>query len=52
MGESFERTSQTHSFASEPRRGEDLLIRALRSQNLWLVLTYLGLILLMARTYA
>jgi hypothetical protein len=26
--------------------------RALKSQKLWLALTYLGLILLMARTYA
>ena len=32
--------------------GNDLVSRALKSQNLWLSLTYLGLILLMARTYA
>lgn len=28
------------------------LARALRNHNVWLVLTYVGLILLMARTYA
>jgi len=32
------------------RRGS--VSRALKSQKLWLSLTYLGLILLMARTYA
>ena len=32
------------------RRGN--VSRALKSQKLWLSLTYLGLILLMARTYA
>ncbi len=30
----------------------ELVRRALRKQGLWLLLTYLGLILLMARTYA
>ena len=33
-------------------RGTDLVSRAIRSHNFWLVLTYLGLILLMARAYA
>jgi len=28
------------------------LARAFRNHNVWLVLTYVGLILLMARTYA
>ena len=32
-------------------RGESVT-RALRSNSLWLVVTYVGLILLMARTYA
>jgi hypothetical protein len=29
-----------------------LVARALRNHNVWLVLTYVGLILLMARAYA
>jgi hypothetical protein len=33
-------------------RSMELVRRALRNQGLWLLLTYLGLILLMARTYA
>jgi len=33
-------------------RGSRNVERALRNHNVWLVLTYLGLILLMARTYA
>jgi hypothetical protein len=33
------------------RMGEDLVSRALRHHGLWLALTYVGLILLMARTY-
>jgi hypothetical protein len=33
-------------------RGRDLVSRAIRSHNFWLVLTYVGLILLMARAYA
>jgi hypothetical protein len=36
----------------ERGRGVFLVARALRNQNVWLVLTYVGLILLMARTYA
>jgi hypothetical protein len=32
--------------------GNDPLARALRSNQLWLVVTYVGLILLMARAYA
>ncbi len=32
--------------------GIDLVTRALRHQGLWLTLTYVGLILLMARVYA
>lgn len=32
--------------------GGFLVARALRNHNVWLVLTWLGLILLMARTYA
>ncbi len=32
--------------------GVDLVTRALRHQGLWLTLTYVGLILLMARVYA
>jgi hypothetical protein len=30
---------------------EDPLARALRNQSLWLVLTYVGLLLLIARAY-
>jgi hypothetical protein len=33
-------------------QGNQLLTRALRHHGLWLALTYLGLILLMARAYA
>jgi len=29
-----------------------VVARALRNHNVWLILTYVGLILLMARTYA
>jgi hypothetical protein len=32
--------------------GDVSVARALRNQNVWLTLTYLGLILLMARVYA
>jgi hypothetical protein len=32
--------------------GDDLVSRALKSQKLWLSLTYVGLILLMARVYS
>ena len=38
--------------ASLRGQGDDLVSRALKSQKLWLSLTYVGLILLMARTYA
>jgi hypothetical protein len=35
------------------RDAEGIVVaRALRNHNVWLVLTYVGLILLMARTYA
>jgi hypothetical protein len=34
----------------DERRG-DLLARALKNQSLWLVLTYIGLLLLIARGY-
>jgi hypothetical protein len=37
---------------SQHEDGRTLVSRALKSQKLWLALTYLGLILLMARTYA
>ena len=37
---------------SQYEDGGTLVSRALKSQKLWLSLTYLGLILLMARTYA
>lgn len=33
-------------------KGVDLVARALKHQGLWLTLTYVGLILLMARVYA
>jgi hypothetical protein len=33
-------------------QGGRLVARALRNHNVWLTLTYVGLILLMARTYA
>jgi hypothetical protein len=37
----------------ETGRGENYFVsRAIRSHNFWLVLTYVGLILLMARAYA
>ncbi len=39
----------------EPTRGQRglfLVTRALRNHNVWLVLTYFGLIFLMARAYA
>jgi hypothetical protein len=38
--------------AIAPGEGEPLLTRALRHHALWLALTWLGLILLMARAYA
>jgi hypothetical protein len=34
------------------RGGNDFVSRAIRSHNFWLALTYVGLILLMARAYA
>ena len=37
----------------EPRgKTGDLMSRALKNQGLWLAVAYVGLILLMARTYA
>jgi hypothetical protein len=36
----------------EDTRGIGFVSRALRNQSLWLTLTYVGLILLMARAYA
>jgi hypothetical protein len=36
---------------SDPRRSRSVT-RALRSQPLWLTLTYLGLLLLLSRAYA
>jgi hypothetical protein len=47
---SFERTGGLAPHA-RARKGERVT-RALRSEKLWLSLTYVGLILLMARTYA
>lgn len=54
----FERISEEAGFIGLPGDkqpgqpwGTDLA-RALRNHNVWLVLTYVGLILLMARTYA
>jgi hypothetical protein len=38
--------------ASRETPGGIIVARALRNHNVWLVLTYVGLILLMARTYA
>ena len=40
------------SRASDSVSWEGLVTRALRSNSLWLVVTYVGLILLMARAYA
>ena len=37
---------------SQHEDGGPLVSRALKSQKFWLSLTYVGLILLMARTYA
>ena len=51
LGESFEESGT--SFASpEDTGGIGFVSRALRHQGLWLTLTYVGLILLMARAYA
>lgn len=36
----------------EMRDGGELVSRALRNHNLWLTIAYVGIILLMARTYA
>jgi len=36
----------------EAKGGIDLVTRVLKHQGLWLTVTYLGLILLMARAYA
>jgi hypothetical protein len=36
----------------ETEDGGELVSRALRSHNLWLTVAYVGIILLMARTYA
>jgi hypothetical protein len=49
-----EQTEQESTTMSWPASGwgNDLVGRALKSQNFWLSLTWLGLILLMARTYA
>jgi hypothetical protein len=51
---SFEKNSAEKHCAEHPcRRWGDLFVtRALRNHNVWLTLTYLGLILLMARVYA
>lgn len=38
--------------ADEPSGRKNLVTRALRSQELWLTLTYLGLLLLMAKGFA
>ena len=37
---------------TQEQRGGVPLSRAIRSNNLWLCVTYVGLIMLMARTYA
>ncbi len=37
---------------NEPSGRKNLVTRALRSQELWLTLTYLGLLLLMAKGFA
>ena len=51
LGGSFEESGT--SFAPpEVTGGIGLVSRALRNQGLWLTLTYVGLILLMARAYA
>ena len=41
-----------HIDRHEEKGGVDLVTRALKHQGLWLTVTYLGLILLMARAYA
>jgi hypothetical protein len=38
-------------FREASKRGDDLVSRALRTPSFWLALTYVALILLMARTY-
>jgi hypothetical protein len=43
---------RTMSEATVWGKTEVLVTRALRNQSLWLVLTYVGLLLLMARAYA
>jgi hypothetical protein len=40
------------SFDHPSTKGDGFVSRALRNQSLWLTLTYVGLILLMARAYA
>ena len=42
---------ETQLDETQDRRG-DLVSRALKNQGLWLSVAYVGLILLMARTYA
>jgi hypothetical protein len=49
--------SKSHSVrcfvrTTQPAKGDGFVSRALRNQSLWLTLTYVGLILLMARAYA
>jgi len=51
LGGSFEESGA--SFAPpKDKRGDGFVSRALRNQGFWLTLTYVGLILLMARAYA
>lgn len=47
-----EEYEEYEAFAVREVQGGFLVARALRNHNVWLALTYVGLILLMARTYA
>gem|GEM_PF-2032925 len=41
-----------HIWNDTRKGGDDLVSRTLKSRSLWLTLTYVGVILLMARAYA
>jgi hypothetical protein len=46
------RCLQVPRSTTQAAEGDGFVSRALRNQSLWLTLTYVGLILLMARAYA
>ncbi len=48
----FQNLFEKEHMERHEERGDDLVSRALKSRNLWLTLTYVGVILLMARAYA